>query len=184
MREVTLNLGDLPLQASGHGSRFEARSAELGVRLGLFGLGAALFEVPPGKVSGPLHRHHTSDEMFVILAGTGTYRYGGQRIAVRAGDCLAAPAAREDPAHEGGAAEPGHGMLDDGTLRLAHEIELGAQRAVIAADGAAAGIEFAAEIVGGHGAGGGVAAPRSAATSLRISSAVPRKTGVRNFCFT
>jgi uncharacterized cupin superfamily protein len=95
MREVILNLQNLELAESGQGRRFAARSAEFGVQLGLSGLGAALYEVPPGKVATPFHRHHTSDEMFVILSGAGTYRYGGQRLAVRVGDCLAAPAGAE-----------------------------------------------------------------------------------------
>ncbi len=107
MHDVILNLQEVALGASRHGTRFESHGAELGPRLGLFGLGAALFEVPPGKISGPLHRHHTSDELFVILAGTGTYRYGEQRIPVRPGDCLAAPAAGE-----------GHQIINSGTETL------------------------------------------------------------------
>jgi uncharacterized cupin superfamily protein len=96
MVEVTLNLQDLALEAVQEGNRFEARVAKaFGVRLGLFGVGATLYEVPPGKVACPFHRHHTTDEMFLILSGAGTYRYGEQRLAVHAGDCLGAPAGAE-----------------------------------------------------------------------------------------
>lgn len=41
----------------------------------------------------PFHRHHITDEMFLILSGSGEYRLGNDRIPVRAGDCLGAPAA-------------------------------------------------------------------------------------------
>ena len=96
MHKVILNLDDLVLETVRKGSRFEARTADcFGTQLGLSGLGATLYEVPPGKTACPFHRHHTCDEMFFILSGTGTYRYGEQRLAVRAGDCLAAPAGAE-----------------------------------------------------------------------------------------
>jgi len=107
MRDVILNPQNLGLAASQHGSRFAARSAEFGTRLGLFGLGAAIYEVPPGKAATPFHRHHASDEMFFILSGAGTYRYGEQRLTVRAGDCLAAPAGGE-----------GHQIINSGTEPL------------------------------------------------------------------
>ena len=93
MRDVILNLQNLELITNQQGRRFAARSAEFGVQLGLCGLGAALYEVPPGKVATPFHRHHTSDEMFFILSGAGEYRFGDDRIPVREGDCLGAPAA-------------------------------------------------------------------------------------------
>lgn len=95
MTTPILNLDELRLEDGGAGTRFGARSAEFGVALGLFGLGAALYDVPPGKTAVPYHRHHTSDELFVILSGTGIYRYGDQRLAVKPFDCLAAPAAGE-----------------------------------------------------------------------------------------
>jgi uncharacterized cupin superfamily protein len=90
-----INLNDLSLEREKAGARFEASTAILGVPLGLFGLGATLHEVPPGKTASPFHRHHTSDEMFLVLAGTGIYRYGEARLPIKAWDCLAAPAAGE-----------------------------------------------------------------------------------------
>jgi uncharacterized cupin superfamily protein len=108
MDKVILNLQDLVLEPVRQGSRFEARVANaFGVQLGLLGLGATLYEVPPGKIACPFHRHHTTDEMFFILSGAGTYRYGEQRFAVRTGDCLAAPAGAE-----------GHQIINTGTEAL------------------------------------------------------------------
>ena len=93
--KVILNLNDVPLDQSSEGTRFSAATGEFGVLLGLYGLGAALHVVPPGKTATPFHRHHTSDEMFLILSGSGTYRYGDRRLPCRQGDCLSAPAGGE-----------------------------------------------------------------------------------------
>jgi len=91
-----VNLDDLPLNAVSKGTRFAVSTGEIGMALGLRGLGAMLHHVPPGKTAFPFHRHHVSDEMFLILSGAGTYRIGDgkdeQRLPVKAGDCLGAPA--------------------------------------------------------------------------------------------
>jgi len=105
--KVILNLKDVPLDQGAEGTRFAAATGEFGPTLGLFGLGAALHVVPPGKTATPFHRHHTSDEMFLILSGTGTYRYGDERLAVGVGDCLAAPAGGE-----------GHQIINTGAEEL------------------------------------------------------------------
>jgi uncharacterized cupin superfamily protein len=92
MSKPMVNLDDLPLAASSRGSRFAVETGAIGKVLGLSGLGVALHVVPPGKSAYPFHRHHVSDEMFFILSGTGEYRIGEERLPVRAGDCLGAPA--------------------------------------------------------------------------------------------
>jgi uncharacterized cupin superfamily protein len=93
MTEAVVNLDELPLKSDTVGTRFANAYAEIGTALGLRALGANYLVVPPGKTSMPFHRHHTSDEMFFILSGSGIYRFGDERIPVRAGDCLGAPAA-------------------------------------------------------------------------------------------
>ena len=90
-----INVADIALETELHGKRFEVRRGEIGEALGLTVLGCMLHVVPPGKTAFPYHRHHGRDEMFVILAGMGEYRLGNQRLAVRAGDCLGAPAGGE-----------------------------------------------------------------------------------------
>ncbi len=89
---ATINVDEIPLEESAEGTRFAAASGAFGVLLGLYGLGAALYVVPAGKTATPFHRHHTSDEMFFILSGNGVYRYGDERLPVKAGDFLGAPA--------------------------------------------------------------------------------------------
>jgi len=44
--------------------------------------------------------HHANDEMFVILAGEGTLRFGAERYPVRAGDVIVCPAGNAERAHQ------------------------------------------------------------------------------------
>ena len=90
--KAVINVADVPLNVEGHGKRFAVSTGEVGEALGLTVLGCMLHVVPPGKTAFPYHRHHGCDEMFVILSGSGEYRIGDERLPVRAGDCLGAPA--------------------------------------------------------------------------------------------
>ncbi len=90
--DAALNIDALPLVAEARGTRFATRTCSAGATLGLRRLGATLHVVPPGKTASPFHRHHTADEMFFILSGTGSHRLGEALLAVKAGDFLGAPA--------------------------------------------------------------------------------------------
>ncbi len=92
MSQVVVNLDALEMEDLSYGEKFSSQLGEVGRFLDLQKLGCMLHVVPPGKTAFPFHRHHGCDEMFVILSGNGEYRFGEDRIAVRAGDCLAAPA--------------------------------------------------------------------------------------------
>jgi uncharacterized cupin superfamily protein len=102
-----VNVAGVSLKESGHGDRFAVKTGEIGRALGLAGLGCMLHVVPPGKTAFPFHRHHGCDEMFLVLSGTGEYRVGGERLSIRPGDCLGAPA--------GGAA---HQIINTGAEEL------------------------------------------------------------------
>jgi uncharacterized cupin superfamily protein len=90
-----LDLADLTLRTFSHGEKFEVQVGEVAEALGLKRLGCMLHVVQPGKVAFPYHRHHENDEIFIILSGSGEYRIGEQRLPVKAGDCLGAPAGGE-----------------------------------------------------------------------------------------
>ena len=95
MSTPLVNIDDLPLESFSKGTRFAAGTAAIGDALGLKWLVAALQVVPPGKSACPFHRHHTQDEMFLVLSGQGDYRIGERRIPFVAGACLGAPAGGE-----------------------------------------------------------------------------------------
>jgi uncharacterized cupin superfamily protein len=92
MSQDVVSIDELELKGSSRGTRFAVETGEIGIALGLRTLGAMLHVVPAGKTAFPYHRHHGSDELFLILSGTGEYRIGDDRVPVKAGDCLGAPA--------------------------------------------------------------------------------------------
>jgi uncharacterized cupin superfamily protein len=95
-----INLADVPLRDNGNGDKFQAKVGSFGKTIGSSGLGAMLHVVEPGKRAYPFHNHHVIEEMFVILEGTGTYRFGKDSYPVKAGDVLAAPAGGQETAHQ------------------------------------------------------------------------------------
>jgi uncharacterized cupin superfamily protein len=90
-----INLADVSLKDNGNGDAFVAKIARLGPLLGSTGLGCTLTVLPPGKRAFPYHRHHVIDEMFYVLSGAGEYRLDRERLPLRAGDLIAAPAGKE-----------------------------------------------------------------------------------------
>ncbi len=81
-------------------TRFEASTARLGSGLGLTKLGCNVTVVPAGKAAYPFHSHRANDELFLILAGRGELRLGGQRLAVKEGDLIGCPAGDASTAHQ------------------------------------------------------------------------------------
>ena len=95
-----LSIKDLPLEPFEQGEYYASLDAGISDRLQLTQIGAAYCEVPPGKSACPFHVHHVEDEMFFILEGEGSYRFGDQTYAVRAGDVLGAPRGGPEYAHK------------------------------------------------------------------------------------
>ena len=90
-----VNVAELPLVDHGNGQLFVAKIGRVGSLLGSTGLGCTLTVIPPGKRAYPFHRHHVIHELFYVLSGTGEYRLEAQRLPLRAGDIVAAPAGKE-----------------------------------------------------------------------------------------
>ena len=95
-----VNIDELELAHGSHGDKFEWRAARIGPRLGAKDLGYSYDVVPPGKVSCPFHSHRAEEEMFFIVKGEGTLRYGAERRKVRAGDFICCPVGGPDTAHQ------------------------------------------------------------------------------------
>jgi uncharacterized cupin superfamily protein len=87
-----VNLADVLLADRGNGGAFAVKWGRIGPALGLQSLGCALHVVPPGKKAFPFHRHHVMDELFYVLDGVGEYRWGEERLPIKTGDLIAAPA--------------------------------------------------------------------------------------------
>ncbi|MHA1547981.1 MAG: cupin domain-containing protein [Alphaproteobacteria bacterium] len=95
-----VNIDELDFKDFGNGEGFQAKLGRIGERIGAEALGCMLTIVEPGKKAFPYHVHHAMEEMFVLLEGTGEYRFGAERYPIRAGDVLAAPAGGPEVAHQ------------------------------------------------------------------------------------
>ncbi len=82
----------------------------LGIPAGAQQLGATLTEIPPGKISYPLHFHCANEEAVYVISGKGTARIGDTRVPVRAGDWISYPVG---PAHA-------HQMINDSDAPLVY----------------------------------------------------------------
>ncbi len=95
-----VNIADLEMKSSSKGTRFASKAGRIGGVLGMKGLGAQYIVVPPGKTGYPFHSHRNNDELFIILEGEGTYRFGAEAHPVKAGDVCSATAGDASTAHQ------------------------------------------------------------------------------------
>lgn len=96
-----INLDALPApQHNVHGSRYESFDTGISELIGARKLGYGHTVLPPGKRSCPFHNHWEEEELFIVLAGRGTYRLGDAQYPVRAGDVIAAPTGGRETAHQ------------------------------------------------------------------------------------
>lgn len=95
-----MNIADVPLRDTGNGEAFAAKIGSFGRMIGSTGIGVMLHVVEPGKKAFPFHAHHLTSELFVILEGEGTFRFGEESYPVKAGDVCAAPTGGSETAHQ------------------------------------------------------------------------------------
>ena len=95
-----VNLDDLELKHFTKGDTYECSAVRIGPLLGAKHLGYSYDVVPPGKRSCPFHSHRGEEEMFFILRGTGTLRYGKETRRIRAGDVICCPTGGPETAHQ------------------------------------------------------------------------------------
>jgi uncharacterized cupin superfamily protein len=99
-KKPIINLADVPMRDNGNGVGFAAKVGSFGHLIGSTGIGCMLHEVEPGKKAFPFHNHHMIEELFIILEGEGTYRFGSEKHAVKKGDVCAAPTGGPEVAHQ------------------------------------------------------------------------------------
>lgn len=98
---VIVHLDELQFtRDTSHGDKFEAKLAPVGALLGARKLGYNVTSVPPSKRAFPFHNHHANEEMFFILEGEGTLRYGDAECAVRKGHFICCPCGGPEVAHQ------------------------------------------------------------------------------------
>lgn len=95
-----INIDELKLQNHKTGDTYECNAVRIGPQLGAKDLGYSYDVVPPGKKSCPFHSHRAEEEMFFIVKGTGTLRYGSETRTIRAGDFICCPTGGPETAHQ------------------------------------------------------------------------------------
>lgn len=100
MTKPVINIADVPLNDFGNGAGFAAKLGRIAPEIGSDNIGCMLMVVPPGKKAFPFHNHHLINELFVIMEGSGEYRFGENTYPVKAGDVLAAPTGGHETAHQ------------------------------------------------------------------------------------
>lgn len=100
MNGPVINIDTLTPFEFGQGQAFAAKLAPIGKLVGMEKLGVMLTVVEPGKAAFPYHVHHHNEEMFFVLEGEGTYRFGETEHPIKAGDILAAPPGGPERAHQ------------------------------------------------------------------------------------
>jgi len=95
-----INVDELKLEHFEKGETFESECVRIGPLLGAKHLGYSYDVVPPGKRSCPFHSHRAEEEMFFIVRGTGTLRYGSEKRKIRAGDVICCPTGGPETAHQ------------------------------------------------------------------------------------
>ena len=106
-----INIDELKLERFEKGDKFACDAVRIGPLLGAKELGYAFDVLPPGKCSCPFHSHRAEEEMFFIVRGIGTLRYGAETRKVRAGDFICCPT---------GGAETAHQIINDSESELAY----------------------------------------------------------------
>ena len=94
------NIHELKLEHFAKGEKFESNSVRIGPLLAAKDLGYSYDVVPPGKSSCPFHSHRAEEEMFFIVQGEGTLRYGDESRKIRAGDVICCPTGGPESAHQ------------------------------------------------------------------------------------
>ena len=95
-----VNIDELALEHFERGTKFGSDAVRIGPLLGAKDLGYSYDVVQPGKSSCPFHSHRAEEEMFFIVRGTGTLRYGDETRRVRAGDFICCPTGGPETAHQ------------------------------------------------------------------------------------
>jgi uncharacterized cupin superfamily protein len=98
--EKVINIDELKLEHFEQGEKFASDFARIGPLLGAKDMGYSYDVVSPGKSSCPFHSHRAEEEMFFIVEGEGTLRFGNETRKIRAGDFICCPTGGPETAHQ------------------------------------------------------------------------------------
>ena len=99
-QKPVMNIDEVTLRDFGDGKNFAAQIGSFGDKIGSTEIGCMLHVVEPGKKAFPFHVHHKNPELFIILEGEGSYRFGNITYPIKSGDVCAAPSGGTEFAHQ------------------------------------------------------------------------------------
>ena len=91
------NFNEVPLEHYLRAPLYDSLCARLGTGMAAQKLGVSVDTLAPGMRCCPYHFHHAQEEMFVIIAGSGTLRVAGAMLPIRTGDVIVIPAGPDYP---------------------------------------------------------------------------------------
>jgi len=100
MEKPFLNLDEINNFEKSAQGKYEEKYSPISNLIGAKKLGYSLSVVPPGKCVCPFHNHHINEEMFLVLEGEGTLRFGDQEYAIKKNDIIACPPGGREVAHQ------------------------------------------------------------------------------------
>lgn len=95
-----LNLDELEEYHPSDDGPFAESYAVVSDKIGAEKLSYSVTIVPPGKKVCPFHNHRINEEMFLILEGTGTLRFGEKEYPLKPHDIIACPPGGREVAHQ------------------------------------------------------------------------------------
>ncbi len=95
-----LNLSEITDFKNNHDGAFKEQYCPVSEKIGAKKLGYNVVVLQPGFKACPFHNHHVNEEMFLILEGEGTLRFGDQRYSIKTHDVIACPPGAQDLAHQ------------------------------------------------------------------------------------
>jgi uncharacterized cupin superfamily protein len=95
-----LNLSEISEYEASDEGPFKEKYARVGDKIGAKKLGYSVVVLEPGFKVCPFHNHHVNEEMFLILEGEGTLRFGENEYAIKKDDIIACPPGGTEVAHQ------------------------------------------------------------------------------------
>lgn len=95
-----INLNELTESHTTENGKYGEASYSISDLIGARKLGYSVSVVPPGKRVCPFHNHHINEEMFLILEGEGSLRFGDQTFDIKPLDIIACPPGGKEVAHQ------------------------------------------------------------------------------------
>lgn len=74
------NVDQALTDAGGQGDKFAFNYRRIGPLIGLQKLACSVYSVAPGKRAFPYHAHAVTEELFIVLSGSGTLRQDGRSL--------------------------------------------------------------------------------------------------------